>query len=338
MLRRRLGDPDLQVVRWSRALGTYLDADGRPVEVPSAETDRRLILLERDGEPAAGVILDAALDDPGLASTITGLVRLTLDASELREELRAHGGDVVGLPSGEVTFLFADIEGSTAILERLGDRYGDLLVELRRIVSEVVSRHDGLVVDARADEAFAAFARAAEATRAAIEVQQRIDASSWPDGATLRVRIGLHTGHPELTPSGYVGIDVHRAARVMAAAPGGQVLASGSLLSAASEMPEVDFRPLGSVRPPWAERASRPRSRRGVRAVTRSVRAAGEQGRRRLGRRPAVPCRSACYPDRSTGSPRNVPLTATAPSPSRVYDRSPPRTRISRDMPPVSSS
>ncbi len=248
VLRRRLGDPDLQVVRWSNASGTYLDAEGRTVEPPAPGSGRRLIGLERDGIPVAAVVLDAALDDPGLATTITGLVRLTVDATDLRDELRFHGGDVGSLPTGEVTFLFADIEGSTAILEDLGDRYAPLLSELRRLASEVIDRHAGRVVDARADELFAAFADGQSAAIAAIELEERIAAASWPAGASPKLRIGLHTGRPELTPSGYVGIDVHRAARVMAAAHGGQVVATTAVLETIGPGSGVSVRPLGRFR------------------------------------------------------------------------------------------
>ena len=91
VLRGRLGDPTLQVVRWSRATGGYLDDDGLPVPNPSADGGRRLIALEREGEPIAAVILDASLDDPGLEATVAGLMRLTIEATGLRDELRAHG-------------------------------------------------------------------------------------------------------------------------------------------------------------------------------------------------------------------------------------------------------
>jgi class 3 adenylate cyclase len=231
VLRDRLGDPALQVVRWSSAMGAYLDADGRRVPVPHGGP-RRLIELERDGEPVAGVVLDAALDDPGLEGTITGLIRLTVDATALREELRAHGGDVAGLPSGEVTFLFGDIEGSTRLLEKLGEEYTALLSRFRALATDIVGANAGRVVDARADELFCAFRAADDGLSAAVELQRRLAEVAWPAAAKVRVRVGLHTGRPQLTRTGYVGIDVHRAARVMAAASGGQILASGELASA----------------------------------------------------------------------------------------------------------
>jgi class 3 adenylate cyclase len=245
VLRARLGDPTLQVVRWSRATGGYLDDDGRPVSEPTADGRRRLIALESEGEPIAAVIVDASLDDPGLEATITGLMRLTVEATNLRDELRAHGGDVDALPTGEVTFLFGDIEGSTALLESLGESYGTLLAEFRHTVSEVGDAHHGRVVDARADEVFLVFGSADDGVLAGIDLQRRIAAATWPNEASVRVRIGLHTGMPTLTPSGYLGVDVHRAARVMAAAHGGQILASASVIAALGAPSDVQLVSLG---------------------------------------------------------------------------------------------
>ena len=232
VLRARLGDPTLQVVRWSRATGGYLDDDGHAVPDPIAEGRQRLIALERNGEPIAAVILDASLDDPGLEATIAGLMRLTVEATDLRDELRAHGGDVRGLPTGEVTFVFGDIEGSTRLLEELGESYATLLDEFRTTVVAIADAHRGRVVDARADEVFLVFGSADDGVAAAAELQRRVAGTRWPGGSAVRVRVGLHTGHPTLTGNGYVGVDVHRAARVMAAAHGGQILASAASFAA----------------------------------------------------------------------------------------------------------
>jgi class 3 adenylate cyclase len=235
VLRDRLGDPTLRVVRWSDGLGAYLDADGKRIPVLDDGGPQRLIALERDGEPVAAVLLDVALDDPGLEGTITGLVRLTVDATDLREELRAHGGDVAGLPTGDVTFLFGDIERSTRLLEELGEDYAELLSRFRALATDVVGLNAGRVVDARADELFCAFRTADAGLAAAVELQRRLAVAVWPADASVRVRVGLHTGRPQMTSTGYVGIDVHRAARVMAAASGGQILASGELASALAD-------------------------------------------------------------------------------------------------------
>ena len=130
------------------------------------------------------------------------------------------------LPTGTVTFLFTDIEGSTRLLQQLGDRYPDLLSEHHRLLRAAVEVRGGRVVDTQGDAFFVAFSRAADAVAAAIEAQRSIAAHSWPEGADLRVRMGLHTGEPASSGGGYVGLDVHRAARICAAGHGRQVLLS----------------------------------------------------------------------------------------------------------------
>jgi predicted ATPase/class 3 adenylate cyclase len=132
----------------------------------------------------------------------------------------AHNRWMATLPSGTVTFLFTDIEGSTRLLQELGDGYGDALGEHRRVLRDVVERHGGREVDTQGDAFFIAFARAADALAAADEGQRALEAGP------IRVRMGLHTGEPYVIDDGYVGLDVHRAARIAAAAHGGQVLLS----------------------------------------------------------------------------------------------------------------
>src|SRR5436309_1681918 len=124
------------------------------------------------------------------------------------------------LPTGTVTFLFTDIEGSTRLLHELGDDYADALAEHRRVLREAFVRHGGTEVDTQGDAFFVAFARASDALAAARAAQVSI--ADLP----VRVRMGVHTGEPLLTAEGYVGIDVHRAARMAAAGHGGQVLVS----------------------------------------------------------------------------------------------------------------
>jgi predicted ATPase len=129
---------------------------------------------------------------------------------------------VAGLPSGTITFLFTDVEGSTRLLHELGDAYADLLVEHRRLLREAFARHGGVEVDTQGDAFFVAFSRASDALAAAAEGRDALG------GGPIRVRMGLHTGEPLLTDEGYVGIDVHRAARIAAAGHGGQILLSQS--------------------------------------------------------------------------------------------------------------
>lgn len=132
------------------------------------------------------------------------------------------------LPTGTVTLLFTDIEGSTRLLQRAGDAYPSLLAEHRRVLRAAFSNHDGVEVDAQGDGFFVAFASAQDAAAAAVAAQQALAGHDWPDNSEIRVRIGLHTGEPTAVGGRYVGLAVHQGARVMAAGHGGQVLVSES--------------------------------------------------------------------------------------------------------------
>jgi predicted ATPase len=123
-------------------------------------------------------------------------------------------------PAGTVTLLFTDIEGSTRLLEELGDDYADALDRHRRILREAFARHGGVEVDTQGDAFFVSFARASDALAAATEARDALT------GGPVRVRIGVHTGEPTVTGEGYVGMDVHRAARIAAVGHGGQILVS----------------------------------------------------------------------------------------------------------------
>src|SRR5690349_6679919 len=125
------------------------------------------------------------------------------------------------LPTGTVTFLFTDVEGSTRLLHELGDGYGKVLAEHRRVLRDAFAHHGGVEVDTQGDAFFVAFARASDALAAAHDATDALD-------GPIRVRVGVHTGEPLVTEEGYVGIDVHRAARIAAAGHGGQVLVSQS--------------------------------------------------------------------------------------------------------------
>ena len=139
------------------------------------------------------------------------------------------------LPTGTVTFLFTDIEGSTRLLGELGDGYADVLADHRRALREAWGRHEGVEVDTQGDAFFVAFARASDAVAAAAGAQLALA------GGPVRVRMGLHTGEPLRADGGYVGFDVHRAARIAAAGHGGQVLLS----QATADLAGVDVRDLG---------------------------------------------------------------------------------------------
>ena len=143
------------------------------------------------------------------------------------------------LPTGTVTFLFTDVEGSTRLLHELGaESYAEALAEHRRLIREACSRHRGVEVDTQGDALFLAFPTAPGALAAAGEMTAALS-----DGQ-IRVRIGLHTGTPLLTEEGYVGGDVHRAARIAASGHGGQVLVSSST----APLVEVELTDLGEHR------------------------------------------------------------------------------------------
>ena len=132
------------------------------------------------------------------------------------------------LPTGTVTFLFTDIEGSTKLLQQLGAAYPDLLSEHHRLLRDAVERAGGAAIGSEGDSLFAAFGSASAGIAAAVEAQRGLAAHSWPEGSAVRVRMGLHTGEGLVRDGTYVGLDVHRAARIAAVGHGGQVLVSDS--------------------------------------------------------------------------------------------------------------
>jgi len=173
-----------------------------------------------------------------------GIVPLGFFDGQLR---KARGANVRSLPRGMVTFLLTDIEGSTRLLERLGDEYTGLLRDVRTVIRSSVRASNGHEVDARADEFFAVFRRSTHALDAALAIQRALQAKTWPQKAEVRVRIGMHTGRPTLTDTGYVGIAVHIAARVCYASHGGQILLSSAAHDAFSDRlaAGIAFRSLG---------------------------------------------------------------------------------------------
>ncbi len=159
-------------------------------------------------------------------------------------------GTAVAFPGGTVTFLFTDIEGSTGLLQRLGDDYTTVVADHRRLLREVFQRSDGREVDTQGDAFFYSFVRARDAVRAAVDGQRALADHSWPQGAEVRVRMGLHTGEPTVGDEGYVGLDVVRAARICSAGHGGQILLSETTRAlVGNQLPEgVSVRDLGSQR------------------------------------------------------------------------------------------
>jgi predicted ATPase/class 3 adenylate cyclase len=156
----------------------------------------------------------------------------------------------MALPSGTVTLLFSDIEGSTRLLEQLGQRYADVLDEHRRLIRGAIAGHGGQEVRTEGDAFFVAFARAGDAVSAAVAAQRGLAGFKWPQGLAVRVRIGVHTGEPRVVGGDYVGIDVHGAARICAAAHGGQVVVSEATqkLLASEPVDGVHLQDLGEHR------------------------------------------------------------------------------------------
>src|SRR5262249_2027188 len=154
----------------------------------------------------------------------------------------ARGAAMTELPSGTVTFLFTDIGGSTRLLQQLGERYANVLAEHRALLRAAFTTHNGHEIDTEGDSFFVVFARAREAVAAALAAQRALAAHPWPEGTPVRVRMGLHSGEGNPQDGGYVGLDVHRAARIAGAAHGGQVL-----LSQATQELARDALPEGAV-------------------------------------------------------------------------------------------
>lgn len=148
----------------------------------------------------------------------------------------------MSLPAGTVTLLFSDIEGSTRLLRQLGDDYAGVEAEHRRIMRECCAGAGGHEIDRQGDAFFFSFTTARDAVAGAVAAQRALRARDWPDGTEVKVRMGLHTGEPSVGDEGYLGLDVVRAARIGAAAHGGQILVSETtraLLGSGAEVTDV---------------------------------------------------------------------------------------------------
>jgi class 3 adenylate cyclase len=244
-LRSELRDPTLGAFEWSGSLGRYVGADDRPAVMPAAGTGRAVTLIDRRGRPMSALVHDpGTLADPELRKAVTSAVRLAVENRQLQATVDADARDARNLPTGAVTFLMSDIEGSTGLLQRLGEGYARLLAEVRGIQRTAVRHATGQEIDARADEYFAVFPRPLDAVGAAVAIQRRIQARTWPDGVDVRLRIGLHHGKPTITDTGYVGIAVHTTSRVCAVGHGGQVLVTRAAHEAITADPGVRSRRL----------------------------------------------------------------------------------------------
>lgn len=163
------------------------------------------------------------------------------------------------LPGGTVTFLFTDIEGSTRLAARLGERYVDVLADHERLLRDAFAASGGREIDTQGDAFFVVFPRAKDAVAAALAGQRALAGHRWPDGMSVRVRMGLHTGEPVTAHDRYTGLGVHRAARICAAGHGGQILLSSATyaLLADDVLPDITFQDLGAYRLKDLERPER---------------------------------------------------------------------------------
>jgi predicted ATPase/class 3 adenylate cyclase/DNA-binding CsgD family transcriptional regulator len=161
------------------------------------------------------------------------------------------------LPTGTITMLFSDIEGSTVLLSGLGDRYGEALSAQRALLRAAFSARGGREMGTEGDSFFVVFESAQAAVRSCVAAQRALSAHDWPDGVAVRVRMGLHSGEPARHEDGYIGLDVHRAARIAATAHGGQVVLSeatrlllGSGLPADMSLRDLGFHRLKDIETP----------------------------------------------------------------------------------------
>lgn len=202
-----------------------LRAGDRPrlfyVKEPAPERDPRLEQL-LEGIRAEGLATYRHFGSSG------ELAELVVDDLALLISERFYAGQPVStaLPEGTVSFLFGDLEGSMRIAAELGDDYGRVVEGFRTIVADASREAGGAIVDAEADSVFCAFPTVEGAAIAALAVQRGLGERTWPGGIAVRARMGIHTGTASRTASGYTGIEVHRAARIGAAANGGQILVS----------------------------------------------------------------------------------------------------------------
>jgi class 3 adenylate cyclase len=172
---------------------------------------------------------------------------------------------VPSLPTGTVTFVFTDIEGSTKLLQLSGSRYPELLARHHELLRAEIARHDGVEFSTEGDAFFVVFRDAPAAIRFAVASQRALAAETWITGNPVRVRMGIHTGIGELLGDTYVGLDAHRAARGAATGHGGQIVISEATRQLAPPDP-----PAGSVTDPRGRLTSRsPRSSRCARVGPR---------------------------------------------------------------------
>ncbi len=152
------------------------------------------------------------------------------------------------LPQGTVTLLFTDLEASTELQRRLASRYQEVAEAHRRVLDEAFAEHGGTVVDRQTESFFVVFRRTRDAVRAAAAAQRALAERDWPEGAEVKIRIGIHAGEPEVAGDRYLGLAVSRAARICAAGHGGQVLLSSAARALLGDDEQTAVQGLGTYR------------------------------------------------------------------------------------------
>jgi len=232
---------------------------GKSVELSLERLQMVAVRLAGQGPVEEGETAADKLYEPGAAplssleepqSRKPGALPTVTTRSTLPQKLAPSPSSERDLPTGTTTLLFTDIEGSTRLLQRLGERYAELLTACRQLLRAAFEQHQGHEVDTQGDAFFVVFARATDAVAAAVAAQRALTDHAWPEGVAVRVRMGLHTGEPLRLSEGYVGLDTHLAARIMSAGHGGQVLLSQTTRELVEyALPEgVSLRDLGEHR------------------------------------------------------------------------------------------
>jgi class 3 adenylate cyclase len=238
----RLSDKDRAALP-DRAFA-YIDGTGRRL-LPIHDVAHVRNALARFGQVRfdSDAARDAAMQRVLRAAKKHGIVPVGFFTKQLSERTPAERS----LPDGVLTLLFTDIEGSTGLVRSLGDGYAHYLDRVRRIIGRAVRASSGHEVEVRADEYFAVFEDPKDAVATAIEVQRSISRTRWDPQHPVRVRVGIHTGRVTLSDLGYLGLPVHTAARVCAAAHGAQIVVSADTARATrgSLAKGVAFRSLG---------------------------------------------------------------------------------------------
>jgi class 3 adenylate cyclase len=250
-LRRALADPTFSLFQWSDEVSSWTDGEGQTITLPPESKHQKVTLLEAHGRPSTALIHGPmVLKDPDLTEAVLAAVRFVVERQRLERESYGRTIKPAHLPTGFVTHLLTDVEGSTELLTYLSDRYAAVLAKVRKIISLEIRRNGGYEVEVRADDSYAVFEDAADAVRAAVGFQRRLETTRWPDRLHVRVRVGIHSGDISLSDGGYVGLSLNTAARVMAAGHGGQILTTRTTQDAigSKALDGVMFQSLGAHR------------------------------------------------------------------------------------------